>query len=318
MKEKGAVPLLLIIGVLILGAVGFFIFFSLQKPNPAASPSTQKSEQVNQESWTEKAVVIPGQYTDAEVVDLGNGQYRMYFAVEPEVPGNRLEVFSAVSTDGVNWTREDGVRKTFATFPDVIKLPDGTFRMYFQNAGVIKSAVSSGGLNWKDEPGIRVDKDEEGFDLENVAAQSTTILDDGTYIMVYRGTIREPYQTSEKIPNRDTHIYFWAKSSDGLTFEKKGLAIDSRNDTLFGAADGAEWVKWEDQLRVYFWSYGGVYHVNYEDGVFSQPIFDFTNKKETMVRFPPNPPTDPTFIKIGGKWFMYFGQHTKGIYYATY
>lgn len=320
MKEKGAIPFLLIVGILILGAVGFFIFFSLQKPSNKPStfpPQANKSEQI-ESRWQEKGVVITGQYADAEVVDLGNGQYRMYFAVEPEVPGNNLEVFSSLSTDGINWTREEGIRKTFATFPDVIKLPDGTFRMYFQNAGVIKSAVSSDGLNWRDEAGIRIDKSEEGFDLENVAAQSATILADGTYAMVYRGTINEPYQTSEKIPNKDTQIYFWAKSSDGLTFEKKGLAIDSRNDTLFGAADGAEWVKWEDQLRVYFWSYGGVYHVNYEDGVFSKPAFDFTNKKETMVRFPPNPPTDPTLIKIGGKWFMYFGQHTKGIYYATY
>jgi len=241
----------------------------------------------------------------------------MYYSVEPEVPGNNLEIYSSVSTDGINWTQEEGIRKTMATFPDVVKLPDGTWRMYFQNAGVIKSAVSSNGLSWTDEPGVRISKNESGYDLENVGAQGTIRLDDGTYIMAYRGTINKPYQTTEKIPNKDTHVYFWATSKDGLTFGKKGLAIDSRNETLLGAVDGAEWVKWDDgQSRIYFWSYAGVYHVTYQDNSFSQPVFDFTNNKDPMAKFSPNPPGDPTIMKINGKWFMYYGQHTKGIYYA--
>jgi len=81
----------------------------------------------------------------------------MYYAIEPEVPGNKLEVYSATSSDGINWVPENGIRRTFTVFPDVIKLPDGTWRMYFQNAGVIKSATSSDGLLWKDESGIRID-----------------------------------------------------------------------------------------------------------------------------------------------------------------
>lgn len=52
-----------------------------------------------------------------------------------------------------------------ATFPDVIKLADGRFRMYFQNAGVIKSAISTDGLTWQDEAGTRIDKTENGFNL---------------------------------------------------------------------------------------------------------------------------------------------------------
>src|SRR3972149_8688477 len=100
----------------------------------------------------------------------------MYYSVEPEVPGNNLEIYSSVSTDGINWTQEEGIRKTMATFPDVVKLPDGTWRMYFQNAGVIKSAVSSNGLSWTDEPGVRISKNESGYDLENVGAQGTIRL----------------------------------------------------------------------------------------------------------------------------------------------
>ena len=105
----------------------------------------------------------------------------------------------------------------------------------------------------------------------------------------------------------------------GLNFIKKGLALDSRNDTLNGLADGGELVNWTDsQLRLYFWSYKGIYHLTYSDGKFStEPVFDFTNNTDTKVKFAPNPPGDPTLIKINKTWHLYYGQHTKGIYYAT-
>ena len=38
--------------------------------------------------------------------------------------------------------------------------------------------------------------------------------------------------------------------------------------------------------------------------------------EDPMHRFPSSPPGDPTLGKVGGQWFMYYGQHTKGIYYA--
>lgn len=322
MSQRGFSNLIVLVILVILGIFGGMYFFSRNtaKTSENFPPSSKQISNQNPEriqSWQEAGPVIPGTFADAKVVDLGNGNYRMYYSIEPEVPGNNLEVYSSISTDGINWTKEEGVRKTMAAFPDVVKLTDGSWRMYFQNAGVIKSAKSADGLNWTDEPGIRISKDEPGYELENVGAQGTIRLDDGTYSMAYSGTINQPYQTSEKLPNKDTHIYFWATSKDGLIFEKKGLAIDSRNETLFGAADGAEWVKWDDgNLRVYFWSYNGVYHVVYRDGTFSKPFFDFTNNKDKMVKFTPNPPSDPTLIKIGDTWFMYYGQHTKGIYLA--
>lgn len=321
--------------ILVLALIGVIFISGCVSPEPSTKapaitqPTEEETQQpqpqqtVQQAAWRLGGIAIAGNYADAEIVEFVNGSYRMYYSIEPEVPGNKLEIFSSTSTDGINWKKEEGARKEFATFPDVVKLPDGRFRMYFQNAGVIKSAISTDGLTWTDEPGTRIDKTESGFDLENVGAQGTVRLDDGTYIMVYRGTLNEPYQTTEKIPNKDVHIYFWATSRDGLTFEKKGLAIDSRNDVLLGAADGAEWVRWDQttgqaELRVYFWSYAGVYHVVYQDGTFSEPVFDFTNNEDKMAKFSPNPPADPTLAKINGKWFMYYGQHTKGIYYATF
>jgi len=320
-KQKGFVLLIIIIALAVVAIAGFALI-SFQKPSDQLQihPQVEKPKSAQQESkWQEKGVAVAGQYADAEVVDLGNGQWRIYYSIEPEVFGNKLEVFSSVSSDGVNWQKEEGVRKEFATFPDVVKLSDGRWRMYFQNAGVIKSALSSDGLSWVDESGVRISKSEAGFNLEDVGAQGSIRLDDGIFVMLYRGTINEPYKSGEKLPNKDTHVYFWATSKDGLNFEKKGLAIDSRNETLLGAADGAEWVRWDDgSLRVYIWSYAGVFHVTYKNETFSEPVFDFTTAKpDKMAKFSPNPPGDPTLVKINGKWFMYYGQHTKGIYYAT-
>lgn len=268
-------------------------------------------------SWKVGGIAIAGKYADAEIVELGNKQYRMYYAVEPEVPGNRLEIFSASSADGINWSAEAGVRREFSAFPDVVRQPDGRFRMYFQSAGVIKSAVSDDGLKWIDEPGVRVDTSNNlGLKLDDVAAPSTLPVD-GTYAMVYRGTINQRY--AQDVPNSNTQLFFWATSKDGLIFEKKGLALDSRNSIFLGLLDGPELVKWSDgEIRLYFWSYRGIYHTIFQNGTFSQqPEFDFAQATDSRVPFPPNPPSDPTLAKINSTWFLYYGQHTKGIYYAT-
>ena len=105
-----------------------------------------ENEEETQEAWIDKGLVIPGTYADSDIVDIGDGKYRIYYSLEPEVAGFNGQVYSAISSDGVNWETETGTRKEQATFPSVIKLSDGKYRMYFQNSDVIKSAISSDGL----------------------------------------------------------------------------------------------------------------------------------------------------------------------------
>lgn len=327
-QEKKKLPfwfwIILIIAILLV--IGFLALPILKKSKTTLNSSTfdlPKNTTGQNAAWKEKGVAIAGNYADADVVDLGNGpstgsgraKYRMYYAIEPEVKGNNLEIYSSISVDGINWTKEDGIRKTMATFPDLVKLSDGSWRMYFQNAGVIKSAKSTDGLSWQDESGVRINTDETGYTISQVAAPTTMQLIEGSYLMVYSGTMNQLYQTSEKLPNSDTRLFFYATSSDGLNFTKQGLALDTRNDTLLGFADGPDLVNWDKQIRLYFWSYKGVYHLTYTNGKFStEPTFDFTNNSDPKIKFPSNPPGDPTLIKIGDNWFMYYGQHTKGIY----
>lgn len=268
-------------------------------------------------AWKKGGVALAGKYADADVVDFGSGKYRMYYSPEPEVQNFEGQVYSAVSSDGVTWVEEGAGNLKWATFPSVIKLPNGNYRMYFQNQGAIKSAISSDGLSWEEESGIRMDTaNNVGLKLSNAAAP-TVIMAGDVYVMVYRGAINEKYPA--KVPNPDTQLLLWATSKDGLTFEKKGLALDSRNDEFQGLLDGPELVRWDDGLiRLYFWSYRGVYHTLFKGDKFLEgPEFDFTTASDAAMRFPENPPGDPTLVKISNKWFMYYGQHTKGIFYAT-
>ncbi|MDP3989632.1 MAG: hypothetical protein Q8Q01_00320 [archaeon] len=267
--------------------------------------------------WKIGGSAIPGNYADADIIKLDDGKYRMYYSPEPEVPGFKGQIYSALSSDGITWSQESGERKQGATFPSLIKLSDGKYRMYFQSQGVINSASSSDGLNWKDDSGTRIDtQNNVGLNLDNVAAP-TVIKFDNQYLMVYRGTINEKYPG--QVPNNNIQLLLWAVSSDGLKFDKKGIALDSRNDEFQGLLDGPELVTWDDgSLSLYFWSYKGVYHVQFENGKFSQTSeFDFTTSTNPRMIFPENPPGDPTITRIGNKWFMYYGQHKEGIFYAT-
>jgi len=222
-----------------------------------------------------------------------------------------------LSSDGINWDNENGERIDEATFPSVIKLPDNRYRMYFQNQGLIKSAISDDGLSWKRESGNRIDtSNNAGLTLDSVLAP-TVIKNGDEYIIVYAGAINEEYP--EKVPNNDIHLFLWATSKDGLNFEKKGIALDSRNDRFKGWLDGAEFTRWDDgSLHLYFWGYKGIYHIEFDNSKFSQnAVLDFTTATDPNMMFPQDPPGDPTLAKINNKWFMYYGQHEKGIYYAT-
>src|SRR3990167_9935605 len=136
--------------------------------------------------------------------------------------------------------------------------------------------------------------------------------------MVYGGVINQAY-SKEKVHSQDTHLLLWATSKDGLTFQTKGIALDSRNDTFKGWQDGPELVTWDDDtIRLYFWGYFGIYQSTFKNGSFSQPEFVFYGPNfDDQALFPPSPPGDPTLAEIGNTWNIYYGYHTKGIYHAV-
>ncbi len=107
---------------------------------------------------------------DPSLVKLDDGRYRLYYkgGQGSGGPGQSIHrVFSAVSTDGLEFTRE-GLRleslgtedRGWASVPEVIRTFDQRWRMYYVSdsaeAHGIASAISDDGLNFTREPGIRI------------------------------------------------------------------------------------------------------------------------------------------------------------------
>lgn len=315
--QKGIIGLTIPIIILLVLAVLAYVFWPKGANISSNSPVGRAKNMANKELWTETGVVIPGKYADADVVDVGGEKFRMYYSAEPETAGFQGQVYSAVSSDGEKWTVESGTRITQAIFPSVIKLPDGQFRMYFQDKQEIKSAISQDGLTWTKEEGVRIGvSNPAGLTLSGVVAP-TVLMTGNEYLMVYGGVINQAY-AKEKVPSRDTHLLLWATSKDGLSFEVKGVALDSRNEIFKGWMDGPKLVKWDDgSTRLYLWGYFGIYQSILKNESFSEPEFVFYGPNFDNNLFPSDPPGDPTLIKIGSAWNMYYGYHTKGIYRAV-
>ena len=187
--------------------------------------------------------------------------------------------------------------------------------MYLKNGGVIKSAKSTDGLKWTDESGTRVDtKNSEGFTFTRVAGP-TTIYDGKKYIMAYSGTFSGKYKDA---PNNEKAVLMWATSTNGLKFDVQGMALDTRNDKYYGFADTPDLIRWDDgKIKMFFWGYFGVYESTFTGTDFTEPAMVYEAKNENpMHRFPSSPPGDPTLGKIDDQWYMYYGQHTKGIFYT--
>jgi predicted GH43/DUF377 family glycosyl hydrolase len=162
----------------------------------------------------------------SDIVQLPDGTYRMYYADASPSGSYPIVIRSAISSDGLTWTRETGIRigqgyggqEGWAGTPETIILPDGTYRMYYLEErwpfvgplwGRISSALSTDGLTWTKEAGIRVDY---GGTYDPVMATSPNIIElpNGTYRMYYSG--RNEYAN---------HRILSAISSDGIEWIKE-------------------------------------------------------------------------------------------------
>lgn len=327
--DQGFSHILAIVFILVLiGAVGYMAWqaFTQTAKAPDSSESTKNtdSEQAAKLAWQYGDTAVAGLYADADVVKLDNGNYRMYYADQPPMNPSagpaELGVWSSISSDGITWKKESGKRMSNVTFPEVVHLKNGKWRMYYQSSQRIKSAISSDGLNFTEESGDRIAyANSAGLDLTNVAAPAVFQLDNGTFVMVYRGSLDGKYSVHS--PNQDTNLLLWASSQDGLKFTSKGIAVDSRNDTLLGSLDGPNLVKWDDgTYRLFSTSYTGVYSFAFDGGKFGEPVLEFAgDAKRQGDQLLGQPPGDPTLIRIGDTWYMYYGQtgDATGIHYAT-
>ena len=143
---------------------------------------------------------------DATAVVLADGSVRIYFFAQEK------GILSATSSgDLKTWTIGEPVTKSFWGQPRILKLDDGTLRLYFVTGDGIKSAFSKDGVNFTEEEGLRLAKKDLGFE----PGALSVIKLGGTYLG-YFSELEKPGAPISK------NGYYVAKSTDSLNWEFVG------------------------------------------------------------------------------------------------
>lgn len=118
------------------------------------------------------------------------------------------------------WTKEDKIRIDPGISPDVIRLADGTWKMYYTvNEGIV-SAFSQNGLEWNKDEGVRVQPEYHSKEQGKIGSPSVIKLAKGGFRMLYEGS--DTKQTAFAI--------FSAVSTDGIEWKKeKGKRLTATN-----------------------------------------------------------------------------------------
>ncbi|MBI4407903.1 MAG: exo-alpha-sialidase [Candidatus Kerfeldbacteria bacterium] len=275
--------------------------------------------------WKKDGLTITDDtYENMEVVPLDDGRYRMYFS-------QNGSILSDISTDGLNWTREEGTRISGAGMPAIVELDDGTLRLYFNRQldekNAVYSATSSDGLNFTEEAGVRLQAGHPGgYDTLSGTTHPTVIqLPSGRYRMYY-----DTFYTQGD-GNTPWHILS-AISDDGLTFTiEQGVRIkgkrDLPGDTKFAWSPHIQ--KRNGQYQLFVTAQydeplksNGIYLATSDDGkhftVKPKPIVyrDTSAERVDTDKGMNGAPQDPFVLKIDGVDTIYYWVVNKGIYRA--
>ena len=175
---------------------------------------------------------------DPTLVELSDGRFRLYYkgANAGGVPAIH-KIFSAISSDGLNFEREGVVidsektdDKGWASVPEVIKLSDGRVRLYYVSGSSngISSAISNDGVNFT----------KEETRVFNYVDPSITQLPDGRFLLV----------VDNLTPQGGTEIYSFV-SSDGIHFDNtnpQSVMVESVADPTIVKVD-------DKTYRIYYW-----------------------------------------------------------------
>lgn len=154
----------------------------------------------------------------SEVVPTHDGRLRMYYECCRGPQSVQNTILSAISSDGLNWQLEPGVRLEIAgrnlASPRIFHFGDGTCRLYVLDRGRgIISAASTDGLNFCLEPGLRVAQGDE-YDAMTAFAPEIVEIAGAGYVMYYAG-----YSALNRA------YVLRAESDDGLAWRKTGKPV---------------------------------------------------------------------------------------------
>lgn len=223
---------------------------------PLSTPAVTEPLTPAHLSWDYGPVVLSSEDLDFQPVDpealvLPDSRIRLF------VDGiGQASIRSFTSVDGVNFVA-DSFAPIAGSFPSVVALPDGGYRMYVTrftdvpgdieldpaNGSRVFSLYSADAETWVEEDGIRA----IGYE------SSAVVLSDGRTLLAVR---RDSEETPDPIwcnSPEVTSIWF-AVSDDGLQFTDVGEIVDGVKDAeLEGRAYGVEFVRTLDgRLVVHF------------------------------------------------------------------
>lgn len=319
------IPILILVGVLSVGAYFFFNNSSFSSPtrNPVKNLVKQTSEELK--FAREDAIISDTNVHNPEVIRLDDGTYRMF-------AHRGTEIISFSSADGKSFTQDEGVRIQ-GSMPTLVKLPDGRLRMYFsafpQNN--IMSATSKDGTNFEIEPGVRLERGASGaLDQAGLTHPGVLRMPNGEYKMYYDGV-----STLGAEAGPDAWTVMSASSPDGLAWTKDDgtripeicLEIGSFDDEV--CVNGAWNVdpRIEDGEIVLYFSaevdpieYSGIWKATSADGLdftTDTPILgqseEFYGKEVQSNYGPKGVPQDPFVLEVENGLRLFYWTPEGGI-----
>ena len=181
----------------------FVDIVQLFQPVPQVLHRATSTDGVNFD-MVQPAYTQPRTMVDPAVVRMRDGSFRLY------VPSDQEGLVSAVSSDGLAFTREGIVGSVEGGMPGALLLPDGAVRLFTCGDG-IASYISSDGFNFTRESGLRIQPDPNMM----VDNPQPIQLSDGSYLMVFSSHPAERSGQPDPWTFTETRL---ATSTDGFNW----------------------------------------------------------------------------------------------------
>jgi len=174
------------------------------------------------------AYTQPRTIVDPFVLRMPDGSFRLY------VPSDEEGIISAVSSDGLAFTREDVVRSAEGGMPGALLLPDNAVRLFTCGDG-IASFISGDGLNFTPETGLRIQADPNMM-IDN---PQPIQLNDGSYLMLFsshpadRSGQPDPWEFTETRLATSADGFEWTVNPTVIGLGGTSCAVEMPDGTLY-------------------------------------------------------------------------------------